>query len=398
MVDREAKPEVDRSLWTHVLAGVLALFIAMGVGRFAYTPILPLMQAQAHVTNSMAGYLASSNYLGYLVGAFAVGSASWFRRHRLRVYQWSLWINAFTTGAMAATENHWLWYVLRALSGLTSGFVFVVLASSMVLDELARRQRSRLSGVLYGGVGLGIAVSGLAVPVFGGAAGWRGAWLGLMILTIVIGIPAVLWMKDARDSSQTDMLQVTDRLRKLPPRTYFPWLVFAYGLEGLGYIITGTFLVALAAATPALHRFAPYSWIVVGVAAVPSCIVWAYVAQRWGHITALVAAYVFQAVGVLLPIVVPSAMGVFLGSVLFGGTFMGITTTATTLGKSLRSTDGSQAIGLMTGVYGIGQVVGAVGAGVLAHHTGGFVLPTLVSSGVLFVGSGVLIIGTIRQE
>ncbi|WP_328702153.1 YbfB/YjiJ family MFS transporter [Alicyclobacillus fructus] len=375
---------------------MFALFIVMGVGRFAYTAILPLMQAQAHVTNLMAGYLASSNYVGYLIGAFAVGTVSWFQRHRLRVYQWSICINVLTTGAMAVAENPWIWYCLRAVSGLASGFVFV-LASSMVLDELARRQRSRLSGVFYGGVGAGISVSGLVVPVFGGIAGWRGAWLGLMVVSILIGIPAILWMKDAQNSSQTDMFPLRDLLSNYLTKAYFPWLVLAYGLEGLGYIITGTFLVALATATPALHRFASYIWILVGIAALPSCIVWAYVAHRWGHITALVAAYLFQALGVLLPIVVPSAMGAFLGSVLFGGTFMGITTTATTLGKSLRSRDGSQAIGLMTGVYGIGQVLGAVGSGVLAHHTGGFVLPTLMASGVLFLGAVVLMLGKVMK-
>ncbi|MCL6446223.1 MAG: YbfB/YjiJ family MFS transporter [Alicyclobacillus sp.] len=288
MVDRETKPQTDRNLWRQLVAGAMALFIAMGVGRFAYTPILPLMQAQAHVTNSLAGFLASSNYFGYLVGAFAAGSVTWFRRCRLRVYRWSLWINIVTTGEMAATGNHWIWYILRVLSGVTSGFVFV-LVSSIVLDELANRRRSRLSGVFYGGVGCGIVVTGLAVPMFENVAGWRGAWFGLMILTLVIGIPAVLWMKDAQDGSPTTTSQTTEHPRKLsPPRTYFSWLVVAYGLEGLGYIITGTFLVSLAVAIPGLQRFAAYSWIVVGAAAIPSCFIWAYVAQRWGNISALI--------------------------------------------------------------------------------------------------------------
>ncbi|WP_067931109.1 YbfB/YjiJ family MFS transporter [Alicyclobacillus kakegawensis] len=395
MADRQAKLEADRRLWRQLVAGALALFIAMGVGRFAYTPILPLMQSQARVTNSLGGFLASSNYLGYLVGAFVVGSATWFRRRRLRVYRWSLWINIFSTGAMAATEDHWLWYMLRALSGLTSGFVFV-LASSMVLDELANRQRSRLSGVLYGGVGCGIAVIGLAVPIFGRVAGWRGAWIGAMMITIAIGLPAVLWLRDAQNGSPAAASRAVDLPTKRL-RTYFPWLVVAYGLEGLGYIVTGTFLVSLTAMVPALRGFAPYTWVIVGVAALASCFIWAQVAHRWGSITALCGAYVVQAIGVLLPILLSNVPGVSLGSILFGGTFMGITTTATMLGKLLRSEDASQAIGLMTGVYGIGQIVGAAGAGVLAHYTGGLVLSTVMASGVLFLGALVLGVGGIRR-
>lgn len=105
----------------------------------------------------------------------------------------------------------------------------------------------------------------------------------------------------------------------------------------------------------------------VGLAALPSCLVWAHVANRWGNIPALVMAYLLQALGVLLPVIAPNVIGVYMGSILFGGTFMGITTTATTLGRSLRPQDSTRCIGLMTGIYGIGQIVGAAGAGVLAN-------------------------------
>lgn len=384
----------NQNLWLLVTAGAFALFIAMGVGRFAYTPILPLMQAQTHFSNAVAGYLASSNYFGYLLGAVLAGSLPRIRQRRLTAFRLSLTLSVLTTGAMAATSSTWAWLVFRAISGISSGLVFV-LVSSIVLDLFAKYNRPRLSGVLYGGVGLGIATSGWIVPILGKSFGWQGTWLGLMILTIALGVVGVIWIWDER--AKPEQRTMGSQAQWSAPTGYFPWLTVAYGCEGLGYIITGTFLVAMATKIPALHGFASYCWVLVGLAALPSCIVWTYLAHRWGEISTLVAAYLLQAVGVILTVIIPTAVGVYLGSVLFGGTFMGITTLGTMLGRKLRPQNSNKAIGLMTAIYGIGQIVGAGGAGLLANHSGGFEIPTLVAGGVLLVGAVILIVGKIMS-
>ncbi len=376
--------------WMQVIIGAFALFIAMSVGRFAYTPILPLMQAQAHFSDASAGYLASSNYVGYLIGAFAAGSVTWIRRRRLYVYRWSLIVSILANGLMTLTSSLWVWSVIRTISGISSALVFVLI-SSIVLDVLAMQNRSKLSGVLYGGVGFGIAVTGLVVPAIGSQFGWRGEWLGLMVLSIVIGIPTTIWTKDLSNKSKQQSINPENQIYE--QKKYFPWLVLAYGCEGFGYIITGTFLVEMASKMPTLHGYATYSWVVVGVAALPSTILWAYLAHRYGDIPILVTAYLLQALGVMLPVLLPTEMGVFLGSIFFGGTFLGITSVGTMLGRKLRPQDSSKAIGLMTGIYGIGQILGAAGAGLLADHLGGFDIPTLAASGIILVGAAVLLFG-----
>lgn len=379
-----------QGLWLLAMAGGLGLFIAMGVGRFAYTPILPIMQAQTHFSNAVAGYLASSNYLGYLLGAVFAGSIPWIRQRRLMTLRISLALSVLTTGVMAVTTNIGAWFVFRAMSGVASGLVFV-LVSSVVLDALAKHRRSGLSGILYGGVGFGIATSGWIVPILGRLFGWQGTWLGLMFLTVILGIVAVPWIRDERavPTERATKPQVQPSATK----GYFPWLTMAYGCEGLGYIITGTFLVAMATKIPALHGFASYCWVLVGLAALPSCIAWAYFARRWGETRCLVAAYLLQAVGIILTVVLPTVLGIYLGSILFGGTFMGITTLATILGRELSPQDSSKAIGFMTVIYGVGQIVGAGAAGLLASHSGGFQIPTLAASGVILAGALILIVG-----
>lgn len=381
-----------RAPWLMVIAGGLSLFIAMGVGRFAYTPILPVMQAREHFSNAVAGYLASSNYLGYLIGAFAAGSIAWIREYRLSAYRFTLTLSVLTTGAMAATPHIGYWLILRGVSGIVSGLVFV-LVSSIVLDALFKNNGTKFSGIFYGGVGLGIASSGFIVPVLSKSFGWQGAWFGLMILTMAIAVVAIMWIRD----TSRDVTQPTGILRSQlnESRGYFSWLTLAYGFEGLGYIITGTFLVAMANKIPTLQGFASYCWVLVGLAAIPSCVVWPYVANRWGYVVALVTAYFLQAIGVLMTAIFPTAVSVYIGSILFGGTFMGITMLGTMMGRNLRPQNSSHAIGLMTGTYGVGQIIGAGGAGLLASSSGGFELPSLVASGILFVGAILLIVGRI---
>jgi MFS family permease len=379
-----------------VIGGIIALMIAMGIGRFAYTPILPAMQAGVHLSDATSGYLASSNYLGYLLGAFFVGAMKWkkTRVHHLRIH---LLLNTATTAAMGLTSSLVLWLIFRFVSGVTSGFIFV-LASSIVLDVLATHGRLTWSGIYYAGTGLGIFIAGLLVPVLITWENWRGAWLGMGLLSLCASILPWVWLREAHRKNPAVISAPSTEVSGEGSTSIFPWLVAAYGCEGLGYIVSGTFLVAVAERIPGLQGFAGYSWVLVGLASMPSCVIWAWVAKKWGFVRSLILAYTVQMVGVVLPAVLPNTVGVYVGSILFGGTFMGITTVATTAGRMLHPNRSSQAIGYMTGVYGVGQIIGPVGTGILVGMGEGYRLPLVLSGGVLLVGVCLLLIGQARSS
>ena len=50
------------------VSGVCILTITLGVSRFGFTPILPIMQAEAGLGVAEGGWVTSAHYLGYLVG------------------------------------------------------------------------------------------------------------------------------------------------------------------------------------------------------------------------------------------------------------------------------------------------------------------------------------------
>src|SRR5882672_2267135 len=144
------------------LTGMLALAIAIGVGRFAFTPILPMMQKDHGLTLRMAGLLASVNYVGYFIGAL---SAIWIRMTIAKVVLSSLVIVALLTGALGVFHEPVAWLLLRGLAGIVSAWIFVF-GSAYILQQLTILGRKPLSGVVFGGVGFGTALTGGMCLVF----------------------------------------------------------------------------------------------------------------------------------------------------------------------------------------------------------------------------------------
>src|SRR6185436_2482385 len=141
----------------YALAGLAALAVAMGIGRFAFTPILPMMQDDAGITLAQGGWLASANYAGYLAGAL------WAAAMPLRS-EWAirggLLVIAASTVAMGLADTMPAWLVLRAAAGVASAWVLVHV-SSWALEKPAPLDRPALNGVVYAGVGTGVAIAGL---------------------------------------------------------------------------------------------------------------------------------------------------------------------------------------------------------------------------------------------
>lgn len=373
----------QKKLVVTLVAGIIALLIAMGIGRFSYTPLLPYMKESQGFSETMAGYLASSNYFGYLLGALFTGAIRWGNK-RTFYFRISLMVNILTTGFMGCTTNEAFWLLWRFLSGVSSAMVFV-LVSGIVLDQLAHHQRMSWAGFFYSGVGWGIFWSGLLVPYFVTWLKWDGAWLGLMVFSFLIGLVAWLGVKETDPSVKSSGVKQSDGLVKHNKKQLI-WLMAAYGCEGLGYIVTGTFLVAMAANIPTLAQNPTISWMIAGLAAIPSCIFWAWIAKHRGYPITLILTYLIQAVGVLLPALYPNAIGIYLGAFLFGGTFMGITTLATSMGREIDPQRSSRVIGYLTAIYGMGQILGPIGAGMLAEKTSSYTSSLFAATAILLLG------------
>jgi predicted MFS family arabinose efflux permease len=362
--------------------GLIAMAAAMGIGRFVYTPILPAMVEALSLSKSNAGLIASANFLGYLIGALLAAMPRLPGPRRVWLLC-ALIVSAVTTAAMGLTSSVLVFLVLRFTGGAASAFV-LILASALVLDGLAQARRPELASVHFAGVGAGIAVSAVVVStLIAAGAGWRPLWFctGAIALSAVA---AVTWLVPPGGDRRL--------ARPTGPRTAerpsgLPALICAYGLFGFGYVVTATFLVVIVRASPQGRDAEPLVWLIVGLTAAPSVVLWAKAAARIGIHRAFGIACVAEAAGVAVSVLWPSMIAALLAAALLGGTFMGLTSLGLAGARQLVPQNPQPVLAQMTAAFGLGQIVGPSLAGYLFDLTGGFGAPSLLAAAALLVAA-----------
>ena len=342
-----------RSEWTSAIQAALVLTIGMGFGRFAFTAIYPHMVDEGVLSLRGGSLAASANYAGYLLGALL---AVRLRAHKAHWFcQLSILGTALCLTVLALLTSTGAIVAVRGLAGLFSALSMV--AASLWLLE--HRGHSWGAPLLYAGVGVGIAVSA-ELLVLAEAMGLDsfGMWLMLGIATLAIGLmaaPAFLSGDGGRG--------IVEGLRKTVPSNadaaiVAAWpLILIYGLAGLGYIVTATYLPTLVkTAFPDLDP--AHVWAVFGLGAAPSCYLWHRVHERLGTRSTLRLNLIIQACGVALPVVFSSGPGYLLSALLVGGTFMGTVTIAMPAAQRAARQSGTNLLATMTLAYGIGQIIG----------------------------------------
>ncbi len=381
----------------------------MGIGRFAYTPVLPAMQAELGLSVESAGLIASANFAGYLAGALAAVRTSLAGRRS--AYIAAVLASVITTVLMSLLSAPGLLAAVRLAAGAASAFVLVH-GSSIVLDHLARARRPALAGLLYAGVGVGIAASALIVEAavrMGATSGVQ--WLALGATAALLALPALALRELAprplsalqpptaaasATTSATTNATPGAAARGAHARS-LAWLTLAYAGLGFGYVITVTFIVVMVRGNADWRAWEMMVWLAVGLAAAPSNYLWQWAARRFGPWRAMVAAFVLEAVGVLAAASASSLLLVFSGAILLGGTFIGITALGLTTARNLSGSTGGAAIATMTAAFGVGQIAGPAAGAWLAERSDGFWLPSMVAAAVLLASAAMVGIGRPRD-
>jgi predicted MFS family arabinose efflux permease len=363
------------------LGGLIAMAMAIGIGRFVYTPILPPMLADLGLSKVAAGLIASANFTGYLAGALATASIRLPGTRRSWLLG-ALLVSGLTTTAMGLTTSVFCFMALRFIGGAASA-LGLILASALVLDRLAHAGRPGLVALHFAGVGGGIAVSAILVAtLLAAGADWRTLWQASgtlsLLLTPIVAMLLPTGPEPPSVGRYAERAPADPRLRRI---------TLAYGLFGFGYVITATFLVAIVRATPAIRELEPVIWVMVGVAAVPSVWLWGRLGQRFGIPTAYAIAALTEAIGVLASVAWPSATGIVVAAVLLGGTFVGLTSLGLVRARELSRGDAGRSIAALTGAFGVGQIIGPLLAGVLSDALGGFAVPSVLAAVALVLAA-----------
>jgi predicted MFS family arabinose efflux permease len=373
------------------LGGLLSMAAAFGIGRFVYTPILPVMLEALGWSKAEAGLVASSNFLGYLVGALSATREVFFAQPRKWLLA-ALVVSAATTMGMALHSNFALIIGLRFIGGMASAFV-IVCASTLVLERLSAAGQGHLSAVHFAGVGVGTMVSAVVVDVLEAAGGgWRSLWIGsgLFALFATISVPYLI-----RRDGPTAVSRAPRHDAVAKPG--LGNLIAAYGLFGFGYVVTATFLVTIVRQTAEIRPLEPWIWILFGLAAIPSIAIWSRLGRRIGLMIAFGLACLIEAIGVAATVELVSTTGVCLGAILLGGTYMGITALGLMAARDLSGGKPQRAIGQMTVSFAVGQMLGPTVAGVLFDQLASFRLASLLATGALLLAAA-LAVGAVTSS
>lgn len=347
------------------LAGLLSLAVAMGIGRFSFTPLLPLMIQDGQLDLSAAGWIASANYLGYLLGAL---SAARLRLTPIRLAMGALLLTVALIAAMGLPLGAWGWAAVRLAAGAASAWAFVG-TSVWCLQALARRpdaqgRPSAWASVLYAGVGSGIALSGLYCLVGATAgAGAAALWLQLAGVALLMLLPVAAVVRRLRgelaqpSSDPQDAAQASRR----PVRG----LMLSYALFGFGYILPATFLPEMARTLVPDPRLFGLAWPVFGLMGAGSALLASRLLRRMPRLKLWSVTQGLMGVGVLLPSLWLSGWTIALSALFVGGTFMVATLAGLQEARARAGADASRVMAGMTTGFAAGQIAGPIAANLL---------------------------------
>jgi predicted MFS family arabinose efflux permease len=367
-------------------AGIFSLILALGVARFAYTPLLPLMQAQAGLGLAEAGWLAALYSAGFLSGALIAASISVLVL-KDRLYRIGMVVAVLSTVVMGLSTDLVVWALSRFVAGLSSAAA-MLLGTGLILNWLIRHNHRSELGIHFAGIGLGIAGCAAAVALMSQWLDWREQWFAFSAIACVLLVPALAWLPAPDRSPFTKSGQA---MHDNPPSALFLRLFMAaYFCAGVGYVVSATFIVAIVDRLPGLAGQGTWTFLAIGLAAAPACIVWDLIARRTGELNALILAAVLQIVGILLPLS-GGLGGAIAGALLFGGTFIGMVSLVLTMAGRYYPTRPAKMMGKMTLSYGAAQIIGPAVTGWLAASLGGYAAGLYLAAGVMVVGTLLLV-------
>ena len=367
-----------------ILTGIAALTIAVGIGRFSYTPILPYMISELNLTTTEAGLIASSNYLGYLLGSL-IPIFPQFPKNIRSIFIYSIFISIISLFAMGLTNTFEVFILIRFIHGIFSAFV-LILGTSLIVSHVQKKGKIFLGTAHFSGVGLGMALSAIVVSYLGFLNfTWNELWFSIGILAIILSLQIIKFTPIQKAEVKYNLKS------KNKTSLGFSLITISYGLYGFGYVAFGTFISTMSRLTPGLEKTEPYVWFVVGVTGIPSVFFWNWFGSKIGNDIGLFLANLILGLGVLFSVLINNEFGIFISCILFGLSFVPITSMCLLEGQKRFSGSFIVSTAILTFSFSIGQMIGPYLSGLLTDYYNSFFFSMIISGIGLIFGSLLMI-------
>lgn len=335
-----------------LLAGIICVIIGLGVSRFVFTSLLPPM-LDGFLTVTFAGILASVNYVGYLSGSIF----SMFIKdinQKVILFRLGIVLCIVTAGVLGITENETIWFISRIIAGFGAAMAFVV-GSAIVMTKLNFENKTKVMGIHFSGIGFSVLVTDIIVRAVQSSGGdWKDSWIILSLLAILFASYCVYILSFDKE------VKANVVKHKLDPSIFSPFailIIIAYFTTGVGFVVQATFLPDIINSLPGLEGYGSLTWTLVGLAGIPSCIIWMNLAFKYGSVNIIIITKLLLIFSILIPTFTTNIYMNLLSGVLYGGTFVGLVGLFMNLGGKLAGKNPVVLMGAVTTAYGIGQVI-----------------------------------------
>jgi len=364
------------------IAGICSIIVTVGVARFSYSLLIPIMQKGAGLTELESGWLATSNFMGYMCGVFIAANMHNLN-HKYNLHRLYLILSVVISAAMVITSNIYLWALLRFIAGTCAAGGFII-ASGLILKWLVNNNHRAELGIHFAGAGISIVVTSLLVQsMLATNSNWQQQWIALAILAATIAIPAWLWMPHPTTHGQVKITKKDNP----PSKTFKLLMMLAYFCAGYGYAVSSTFIVDIVERVEGLKGQGSIAFLLVGLAATPAALIWDRVARRTGFIKALIAAYTLLAIGIILPAISDTLPVIIISTLLFGGTFIACVSLVLTMAGNFYPSNPARFMGTMTLAYGAAQIIAPIPSGYLLEYFGNYNMALYLSALIVMIGT-----------
>lgn len=368
-----------------LLAGILSVIIGLGVARFVFTSLLPPM-LDSYLTLTFAGVLAAVNFAGYLSGSIL----SMFIKdinQKVILFRIGIILSIVTTFILGITTNETIWFISRIVAGLGAALSFVV-GSAIVMSKLQFENKTKAMGIHFSGIGFSILVTDLiSRAVLANGGDWQDSWIVLSFFALIASIYVMYILRFDKKVEQTTTKHKFDRSLF----SFFVILIIlAYFTEGVGFVVQATFLPDIINSLEGLEGFGSLTWTFVGLAGIPSCILWMSLAHKYGSVNIIIITLLIQMIGILIPTFTNNMYMNLLSGILYGGTFVGLVAMFMNLGGKLAGNNPVVLMGALTTSYGLGQVAAPLYSVYFVEKYGSYDYSLYLTAGIVF--SGVLLL------
>jgi predicted MFS family arabinose efflux permease len=302
------------NVWWATLAAFCATLVGIGLARFAYTPLLPAIISAHWFDASVAAYLGAANLAGYLAGAL-LGRPIAARSSVVFTLRTMMALAAIAFIACAYPVSFSWFFGWRFLSGLAGG-ALMVLAAPAVLPHVPASRRGLAGGVIFMGVGVGVAASGTLVPLLLQRS-LHDTWIGLGLLSLVL--TAIAWKGWPGQASPSTSSTAPVHHHHAPPTRALRALYAEYALNAAGWVPHMIFLVDFAARGlgQGVQVGAEY-WVLFGIGATVGPLLAGALADKVGFGRALRIAFLLEIGGVVIPTLGLGSFWLIVSSVVVG--------------------------------------------------------------------------------